>query len=440
MAQLWHADRRMMSAVAQPVEPVARPSSAPDRGDLIAVILLSLLAGAAIWTLQSSADPRFLMAPAGNDVWFEADQPTVADRMLHRWSDQSRNARHALFPMMATLPVYVFTTLGLQEAVSLRLVVVTFGILWTAVLYLLLRSITAARSDALVFTALGHASAAAMFWVPIPETYALGSVSVMAMLALCGWDPGGRRASAWYVAAAAFSLSVITTNWLTGFAGIVTRRRWRAALQIAANSLVVVVVLWAFQHVMFPTADFFLGSGVQHRYILPRGISGVPAVLRTMFVHAMVMPDIRVVAEPKWGTIMSVQQAAIGSSGLLGAAATVVWAALFVLGAWTLVTRAHAMRAPLALALSGHLLVYAVYGEETFLYSLLVVPLLIAIAAQATHTRLRPIVTPLAVGLTIVVAANNWTQFTRARGFFESRAAPAIAGSSDRVLPTPSYR
>jgi hypothetical protein len=137
-------------------------------------------------------------------------------------------------------------------------------------------------------------------------------------------------------------------------------------------------------------------------------------------VHSIVMPQIGMLREPKWGWIMSVQEAAVGSSGLPGMAATVIWVALLLLGTLALVTWEHPMRAPLGLTLAGHVVVYAVYGDETFLYTLLVAPLLVAVAAVAANTRLRPLVLSMAVVLTVLLAVNNWGQLSRALHFFDT--------------------
>jgi hypothetical protein len=276
-------------------ERAAVASDRLTRADALVLLVLAVITGACVWQLRARADPRFLMLPAGNDVWFEADVPTVADRMLHRWADQSRNARHPLFPLLATVPVYGLRTLGLSEGLALRTILVVFAAAWSALFYLLLRGITRRRLDALVFTVLGHVTAAAMFWLPVPETYTLGSVSVMAAGALALWDPRRRPGAGWYVAAAAFSMAVTTSNWLTGLAAAATRYPWRRAMQIGANSLCAVVLVWGVQRVAFPSADFFIG-------------------------------------EPKWGKMMSVQASPLASSGIYGAAATVLWAALLGLG------------------------------------------------------------------------------------------------------------
>ena len=397
------------------------PSPRFDRLDVAIVFALALLTGAAAWLTAARFDPRFLKEPDGNDVWFEADLPIVSDRIVHRWSDQSRNARHPLFPLLTTLPVNVAkAVVGEQKA--LRLLIGVIAALWTSVLYVLMRALTPARLDALVFTALAHASAAAVFWLPVPETYALGSVSVMAALALCAWDPLGRAGATAYVGAAAFSLAVTTTNWVSGLAALVSRRPPRAALQLAANSLTVVVVVWGLQRLLFSSAEFFIGEGAQTRFILPHGLAGIAQALRAVFFHSMVMPAIGIVHEPKWGSIMSVQDAAIGSGGSLSMIATGLWALLLVPGIWALATQPSAVRRPLVLALAGHLLVYGTYGEETFLYTLHIAPLLVAVAVLATRTRLRAVSLAAAGLLTVLLAVHNIGALYGALGFFGSGA------------------
>lgn len=400
--------------------PASATDSRFDRLDIAVLGVLGALAGAAACALYSSADPRFWLAPAGNDVWFEADLPTVADRILHRWSDQSRNARHPLFPLFATIPAYLLRGAGCSDAAILGTLVTVWAVGWSMAVYLLLRGVTRRRVDAVVFTLVAHVTAAAMFWGPVPETYTLASISVMGAVALAVWDPYGRWREAWYVAGGAFSLAITTTNWLAGLAAIVTRHPYRRAIQIAANSLCVVVVLWAVQIRLVPGADFFLGNAIQKRFVLPHGAAGIPDALRATFFHSIVMPAIQVANEPKWGRFMSVQQAGLGSSGLLGAAATTVWGALLALGVWTMCTRASAATVPLALALAGQVLVYATYGEETFLYTLHIAPLLICVAALSTHTPWRRVALALAAVLTVLLAVNNWLSLSSARSFFES--------------------
>ena len=406
-------------ALTNPPMTETRTSRRLDRLDAVIALGLLLVIGALVWLTAARFDPRFLKDPDGNDVWFEADLPTVSDRILHRWSDQSRNARHPLFPLLATLPINVAKTV-VGEQTALRLLIVKVAALWVVALYLLLRAVTPGRLDALIFTALGSVSAAAVFWLPVPETYALGSLSVIAALALCAWDPMGKAGATAYVSAAAFSLAVTTTNWVSGLAAIFSRKPWRTALQLAANSLTVVVVLWGVQHMLFSSATFFIGEGAQTRFVLPHGLAGIAQSLRAVVFHSMVMPAIAVVPEPKWGSIMSVQDAAIGSGGSIAVVATGVWVLLLGAGAWSVATRASAVRGPLLAALAGHLVVYSVYGEETFLYTLHIAPLLVCLAALATNTRLRTVALGSAALLVVLLAVHNSRKLAEALSFFAS--------------------
>lgn len=392
------------------------------RAGFLIVVVLGLASATLVWRTAGRFDPRFLREPDGNDAWFEADLPTVSDRVLHRWSDQSRNSRHPLFPLLATLPVNVLKAAGLSEATALRTLIAAIAAAWTMAAWVLLHGVTRRWLDALVFTALAQASAAAMFWLPVPDTYALGSITVMLPLALCAWDRDGRLGATAYTAAAATSLSVTTTNWLTGIAAVVSRKPPRQALQVVANSLTAVVLLWGVQRLIFPTTAFFIGEGAQTRFILPEGAAGIPAALRAVLGHAMVMPAIAIVPEARWGAIMSVQHSGLGSAGVLGAIATVIWAGLLAAGVWVMVSAARPMRLPLTLALAGHLLVYSIYGEETFLYTLHVLPILVAIAALATQSRVRPAALTAAVALTALLVVHNGSALTRALGFFATGA------------------
>src|SRR5829696_4214894 len=95
----------VLNASSQPLSDAESSSDGPlierhrfGAGDaIILAAVVALAAGYAI-AVQTAMDRRFFVAPVGNDVWFEADMPAVADNILHRWSDQRRNARHPLLP------------------------------------------------------------------------------------------------------------------------------------------------------------------------------------------------------------------------------------------------------------------------------------------------------------------------------------------------------
>lgn len=394
------------------------------------IIAVGLVVGAAVWILQGQFDARFHTLPVGNDVWFEADLPTVADGMLHRWSDHSRNARHPLFPILTTIPTYALRALGLSDAAALRALITFISVLWGGALYAVARMITRRRLDALVFCALTCVSSGAMFWLAVPETYSLASLSLLTALALCAIDPLARLSAGWYTGAAAFALGGTSSNWMAAIFTAAVRHRWPRALQIVANSLCVVVALWAIQRAVFPTAEFFVGYVSESRFITPAAAGGPGPVTRVLLFHSVVMPELQIVEEPRWGPMMSVQHSSIGGSRTIGVVAAVLWTPMLVFGALGLFASGtdRGVRAALALTLAGQIVLYQLYGEETFLYTLNVAPLLILSTAAAVNTRYRRVVLGLALALIPVLIINNGMQLAKALDFFEWAEGAARRG------------
>src|SRR6185503_18098338 len=236
-----------------------------DTWALAALVLTSVLYASAV---HLSLDDRLFAIPLGNDVWFEADMPVVSDTMLHRWSDHSRNAHHPLFALMTTTPTY-----ALRPILSARArvaVVVTFAaLIWGAAVYLLMRALTDSLIDAMTFSVLTFVSAGSLFWLPAAETYALGSASLLVPVALLAWDSRRRMPDWCYVAASAASLSVTTTNWASGVIVPMVTRSARAAIQIIANALVIVIAFWIVQVLVIPSVPFFLSADPGRRFIFP---------------------------------------------------------------------------------------------------------------------------------------------------------------------------
>jgi hypothetical protein len=389
--------------------------------DVAVAVLFALLAGVVIWNVQRSMDARFFAAPAGNDVWFEADLPTVADTVLHRWSVQSRNARHPLFPLLATGSAYALRASGLADRSILALLSALAGAAWVGLFYTIARLMTSRQLDAIVFTLLACSTSSAMFFLVVPETYTLGSATLLVPLALTAVDVEGRMRESWYVAASAVSFSVTSTNWMCGLWAAVARWPWRRALQISINAVFVVGVIWAVQRVIFPTAPFFFGYSNEERFVLPAASGGPGPIARALFFHTIVMPHIELIPEPKWGTVMSVQHSPIASSGAWGVAATVAWAGLLASTIGGLMASRGNPRVRIVVlgTLAGQVLLHLLYGEETFLYAIHVAPLLVlTTTVAASSTPWRRVILVLAAALAFTAAVNNLSQLETALGFF----------------------
>jgi hypothetical protein len=403
-----------MVDVANPARVVRPTAASGPSGDAIVVLLLTAIFAAIAFIVSGWLPSILWKFPDGNDIWFEGDLSTVARNLTNRWSDQSRNANHPLFPLLAATPVYALRALRVDPLLAVRVFTGAVGGMWVGLLFVALRLAGRRRSDALLFTLMGTSSAAAMFWLVVPECAGLASVSVLAALILVSWGDRSELPPSVEVAASAFTLSITITNWMAGLLVSFARLPWRKALQVSANALCVVVVAWSVQRQIFPSADFFVGYANPRPFLFRQESGGPSTVAKVMLLHSFVAPRIETGHDPKWGATLTMQHAPVGSGGSLGFVALGSW--LLVLALASMGIR-HAPR-PLAIViagtLAGQLMLHAVYGEESFLYTLQLVPVLIVAASFAVETRARHLAIALAVAFIVAGAVNNGRQFTKA--------------------------
>jgi hypothetical protein len=102
--------------------------------------------------------------------------------------------------------------------------------------------------------------------------------------------------------------------------------------------------------------------------------------------------------------------------------AVACWLTILVAGLWGLVTLRglDRFRWALGLTLLGQVGLHLVYGDETFLYSLHFLPLLLALAACATQLPARQPLRLVLLLLIVLVALNNTQQFQRAVEFMRA--------------------
>ncbi|MER3424618.1 MAG: hypothetical protein C4293_16760, partial [Nitrospiraceae bacterium] len=148
--------------------------------------------------------------------------------------------------------------------------------------------------------------------------------------------------------------------------------------------------------------------------MFPPEAGGPQRVATAFFLHSMIMPAITPASLHFWRINaewpqMSVQFSLPGSGSVWGMIATLAWIPLLTLGILAMFTirRFREFRWMVGLTLLGQLLLRTVYGEETFLYGLHVVPLLILTAALSTLTAMRRPALILTGLLTLTGAVNN---------------------------------
>ncbi len=362
------------------------------------------------------------------DVWFDADLYRVFSNMTDRGSDHYRTRVHPIFSLIAFPPVRLLAQgLDLGPVAAVRAVIAIVAALWSAALFTLLRLLGCRRTDAVLFSLLANVSAAAVFWFIVPETYQFGSLSILLALGFVALTEYRQFSSLWYIGISALTLSVTTTNWMAGILLTAVSFSKKKALQVTINAFCLVVLLWGVQKAIFSSAEFFLGVKEEKKYIAPFDPAGPIHAFKSFVAHTIVMPSIDVTENmrkvSRW-PMLSIQASVPGSGSAWGAIAVVAWTALLGLGIWGFFAyRRHTrLRIVLALTLLGQLLLHAVYGTETFLYSLHFLPLLILLAAFSTFTRARPVALLLTAILVVTAGTNNFIQLSKTAEIVDANA------------------
>lgn len=402
------------------------------RYDLLIAVVISVLVGYGVYRGAGAIDP-IVFEKIADDVWFESDQPRVFNNMTNRdVGDYDTSAVHPLFPATGFLPVKLIRKVfHVIPIVAVRIVSSALAALWAAVVYVVLRLFGCRRFDSLLFTTLTAVSASAVFFLTVPETYVYGSLTILIALGTVLLARDRPLPSLWYVVMSAMALSMTVTNWMAGIFATFACHPWRKSFQITVNALCLVTVLWAGQKILFPSATFFLGDyGRYTPYINDPNSGGPLYAARSFFFHTMVMPEIKFSdrfqsIHPEW-PIMITQQSSAGSGGRWGTMAIGLWAVLGALGLWSLFRNAshRPARVVLGLTLLCQFALCMAFGNETFLYGLLFVPLLVILAALSTQTPARPLVLLLALLLIVTAGANNISQFKKATSFLQTNGPP----------------
>ena len=372
------------------------------------------------------------------DTYFDADCSRNAVTMVSRSADQTRSSVHPLLPLLTAVPIAaVRKRLHVNAVNALSLYLIVVSALWAAALYTLLRVFGCLRLDAAVFTALAISSASAVHWLFVPESYALGSITVMLGL-LLPMVPWRFRDRGWWLAVcSAVTMLATTTNWMVGLVGTFSRAGWRRGVKISLGALLLVSTLWLLQRALVPTSRFFLGVNGESTFLQPLTPQRLLDCLRVVFSHVLLMPEVG--THPIWpfhgAEGLSVQASPLAADNALILGGSLVWLLLLAVGFFALFTepKCRAYRLPVAACLLGQFGLHLVYGQETFLYSLHFLPLLMVVVASGAFTRFRSVVLTLSLLLALLAVTHNTGRLAES-----ARRVPELdqrRGESFKYLP-----
>jgi len=227
-----------------------------SRSDFGFSAIFAILAGSLSFYLFGLI-PRELYTSAGYDVWFEADLPRVHDTMISRWG-LPRASLHPLFPILTYAPTTFLIKAGLEPLMAIRVIISLVSGLWGALCFLLLRSMDCQRFDAGLFSLVALSSASAVFFFAIPETFIVGSITILFALIWAASDERGQSSPIVEAVISAMTLGSSVTNWMFGLLLAVVRRPFFGqAIQVSVNALAICVLAWTVQKFIFPLAEFF---------------------------------------------------------------------------------------------------------------------------------------------------------------------------------------
>ncbi|WP_446809604.1 hypothetical protein ACH50O_20500 [Methylomonas sp. 2BW1-5-20] len=386
-----------------------------DAKEIVIVVLLTLISVYVFYKLYGFHDRSLVTV---DNVWFQADLSRVFENMTNQLSEGHYRLKvHPLFSILTYPPVTLLVRAGLGQYVAVQIFTTFVASFWTLSLYVLFRFLGCRLFDALVISILGASSAAALFWLSVPESYAIGSISIISCLALVAIANQKRLPDWIYVAVSSFSLSVTTTNWMIGTLSVIVEKTWRRAILISIIAFSIVAMIWGVEKYLFPHAVFFIGDKEEASYMFSPGLKRILSVGGVFVFHSILSPSLNVINDNDFGwPMLSIQNSLPGSNGVLNFIGTIIWLVLFGLGLWSLFTlKKHlALRIVLGFSFIGQFALHILYGEETFLYSLHFAPLLLTLVALITLGALRLPAICLLIALIPIVVINNWSQLKAA--------------------------
>lgn len=347
--------------------------------------------------------------------WFEADTFRIVENMTSRASDHYRTKVHPIFSITTFPIVEVFIKLGLNPSEAVNILLCIVATIWSLLLYSLFRILGRHRLDSVLFTLLAGVSSSSLFWNTVPETFSFGSVSILIALLIAALGENKKLPYFAYIVASAASLSMTITNWMVGIAVAymsTEQDKLKRTFRMSVDAFALITLIWAAQHILFPSAGFFLNPFEERRYIAMDTSGTIIDKITVFFIHSVVMPSIQVIGDAS----LSIQTSDMGSSGLYGIIASIMWVVLFTYCLFNLFRNPafKKLKIVILFTLAGQFSLHMLYGNETFLYSLHWVPILVLIIALGAPVNRRAMILPFVCVLVAITALNNLTQLDSA--------------------------
>lgn len=358
----------------------------------------------------------------GQNVWFQADTTRVFENMTDRLSNHYRTNVHPLFSIATGPIIFIMTKImGLDDKTAVAIFNSLITSMWLVLIYFILRLLKLNKADASLFTLMTFACSSTLFWIAIPETFLLGSLTILIVTASAFLKSNNPYI---YSFVNAISLVATVTNWMAGLILTFLNFNLKTFTRITFDALIIVTIMSAIQHVLFPSSSFFMFIMGESRYVFMEEAGTFIDKLRVFFFHSIIMPEFLVSDYPQSpiGIKLSIQLSKLATLMSLPGILIITWSTLFSIGIYSLFKWNENVKVKhyLLLLIIGQSGLHLFYGDETFLYSLHWLPLLIFIAALGTKGRLKNFVRCLSVLFVVGLSFNNINQLISATNIVNS--------------------
>lgn len=387
----------------------------------LACVILGVGAAAFVCFLTFQVPERLFQVDL-YDAYFGSDLPRTYREMVIRSSVGDAEARHPLYSLGTLgLTIPLRRLLGTPDLMASRVVISANAFLWASVLFTVCWTLTKKILDSVLLVLLALSSAAAIFWLPVPETFALGSTTILIPVALLCWERRNDGHVAHVVAQVA-SMSMTITNWMSGLIASMLKLRAGRGFSVALHALTLTFLLTVAQSVVLNRPNHFLalvGSGAHGRFMNTRPLCDMA---RDFFLTSLSparvayritpqgdewpkndLPNVDVL-EHAGPVIKTIAPTVIGGQRHV-VLPWCLWSAVLAAGFYTTLRRCResVVRQAILLCTLGQFLLHLFYGPETFMYCAHWMPLLVLMVAGAMQTRWRRVW----IGCIVVLVVHN---------------------------------
>jgi hypothetical protein len=306
------------------------------------------------------------------DIWLGADVPRVIDDMTNPLANHWRTIVHPIFPLIL-LPVGgLLTKLAPSQDIAAQILISLSAAITGILLFATTQNLGIKPIDSWLLIGAFASSSAFIFWWSIPETFPIGSLTILIPFFLLSYEE--RSFKTWTLALAG-SLAITTTNFSAGIIAVAFSKQRQNFFKISFFALLLILALSFLQKSYLPSANyFFVRSVAGERHFVttstdPRG--SLPGRALDFAVYTGVVPDNPTrIDHPSTGNPIIFFPHTLKIFTSFRSIPAICWIALVSIGSIKLFQN---FQLNLAKALFFFLLTqfafHMIYGDQPFLYS-----------------------------------------------------------------------